>query len=187
MELSSKAKEELKDLTDRTIYLMEKDLYQDMLAILKNDLDFFDKVKLEFNDKKDAASFNVETKILSINLEGNYYHAKKFAYSWREMLKSEDIEDFTKYVIFFIILHEATHAEQSAYVYEDYSKFPEVNRLYRRIFDLDEWWNIPMRINYRWIGEAFSFERNANLNAFREILAITPEKYHDIFKMGVSL
>ena len=39
-----------------------------------------------------------------------------------------------------------------------------------------------MRINYFRRGDIFSFERNANLNAFREVLPIVPKKYHEIFK-----
>lgn len=182
MELNNKAIIELKDLMNRTIYLTEKELYEDIFDILKAELDFFYNVKLDINDRNDAASFDIEKKVLSINPEENYYYAKRYAYSWMEMLKSEDVEDFTKNVISLIILHEAAHGEQSACAYEDYSEFSGINYLYRKIFEIDEWWNIPMRINYFRRGDIFSFERNANLNAFREVLPIVPKKYHEIFK-----
>lgn len=183
MELSTKAQVELKDLMDRTIYLTDKDLYQDIFDIFKSDLDFFYNVKLNINDQYEAASFHTEKKTLFVNPEENYYYVKKYAYSWMKMLNKEDIEDFAKYSIPLVILHEATHGEQSSCAYEDYSSFPEINHLYRRISELDEWWNIPFRINYLVRADGFVFERNANLNAFREILPIVPEKYHDIFKM----
>lgn len=183
MELSEKAQTELKDLMDRTIYLTDRKLYQDIFDILKSDLDFFDKVELHISDQYEAASFHTKKKILFINPEKNYNYAKKYAYSWMEMLKKDDIEDFTKYAIPLIILHEATHGEQAACAYDDYSQFSEINRLYRKISDLDEWWNIPFHFNYWRRGDSFVFERNANLNAFREVLPIVPEKYHDIFKM----
>lgn len=182
MELCDKAKVELKDLMDRTIYLNEKELYENIFTILKAELDFLYDVTLDINDQNGGASFDMEKKILSIDPEENYYYAKKYALSYREVLAKEDIEDFTKYAIPLIVLHEVTHGEQSACAYDDYSKYPEINYLYRRIFELDEWWNIPMRINYWRRGDSFFFERNANLNAFSEVLPIVPEKYHDIFK-----
>lgn len=100
-----------------------------------------------------------------------------------KLLDKDDIEEFTKYAIPLVILHESTHAEQSAFAYDDYSAYPEINRMYRKIFDYDVWYNFIHFINYHYRGDTFFFERSANLDSYREMLNIVPPKFHEIYKL----
>lgn len=184
MELSSKARNDLRDLMNRTIYLTEKSLYRDLFDIISSDLDYYHDVEVVITDDYYETDFNIEKRVLTISPEENYDYCKKLAYSWRELLKDDDIEEFTKYAIALVVLHESTHAEQSACAYDDYSSNREINRMYRRIFDYDEWYNIVSIINYKLRGETFSFERKANIDSYKEMLNIVPQKFQCIYKLN---
>lgn len=60
MELSSKARNDLRDLMNRTIYLTEKKLYADIFDIINSDLDYYHDVEVVITDNYYETDFNVE-------------------------------------------------------------------------------------------------------------------------------
>lgn len=76
MELSSKARNDLRDLMNRTIYLTEKKLYADIFDIINSDLDYYHDVEVVITDNYYETDFNVEKRVLTINPEENYDFVK---------------------------------------------------------------------------------------------------------------
>ncbi len=185
MELSESTRSELRKLKEETICLLHnKSLYQEIFALLKSDLDFLHKTKLEITDDYIPTQYSNENDALLLNLEENYDFCKKLALSWSSSISREKVEDLTKELIFLTMFHEVTHGEQRACALEDYSPYREVNRFYRVCNQVANRLNPFYHLNYHFRGPQFSFERNANLSAYRELVCIGSEELTDIYKQA---
>lgn len=185
MELRSKTRKELEELKKETTYLMRNEtLYHDIFTILKSDLDFLAHTDLKLTDEYLEPQYSGEENAFLLNIEEVYVFCKKLAYSWLSVVPRERIEALTKEFIFLTMLHETAHAEQRACIYEDYSPYPEVNRLYRKYEEGQHPLNFLYRFNYHFRGNRFAFERNANLNAYRELVHIGNDEFLDLYKQA---
>lgn len=182
MELSDKIVKESAYLIKSTKDFKSANFYYGIFDLLKPELDFLHKTKLMIiDDPSENAYFDIDENNLCINPEENYYYALELAYN---SIVDKDIAKYAHYLCYYIILHEITHGEQRACYQEDYSRYPEINHLYRNIYEKSTKFNLRFKFNYWRHGENFSMERNANLNAYRITSKVVDEEYLDAVKIG---
>lgn len=182
MELSDKTIKESGYLIKLTKDFKSANFYYDIFNLLKSELDFLHNTNLMIiDDPNENAYFDTEENNLCINPEENYYYALNLAYN---TLDGKDKIDYAHYLCYFIILHEVTHSEQRACYKEDYSIYPEINHLYRNIYERNTKYNLWFKYNYCYHGDTFAIERNANLNAYRIINELVKEEYQNATKLG---
>lgn len=172
MLLTEKTRLELKDLVDIYRKREADKMFFDSSIELINKQDLFcEKIKTEeVFDKKVV----LETEQKEYKIYVNYENAKKYINSIINTYKNFDVNFNELYNEFFLlcIIHECSHVRQSLYAFENISKYQEINELYRKLIDMLEKMSKLRNMIYQSYGIEFCFERNANIDAFRELVQI---------------
>lgn len=175
MELNSKTKENIKDVifsykTDK----MDIEFYKKVLSLINKDDAFYGKIIYEFLNKSREWSYvDMLTRIMYINPTNMIKYVSEITKNYENELSKEEFFELKKMFYLFSIFHETTHIEQGLMMYEDYSEYEELNRMYRNIFSkLNGKGSLFAKVMYHFFAESFSYERNANINAYRELFDI---------------
>lgn len=172
MKLNEKTIDELKNLKD--MYLNRKlddELFKYFLCIINSSHIFLKPIKFTYSNSNLYVNlghnFNYEI-FGSIDKCINY--SKKLASSFS--LSEEVILLFT----FCQILHELTHIEQQELSYLENNS---IGKLYQLLINNPE--HLRNKIIYALFRYRICYERNANINAFRENKKIFPNEINDLF------
>lgn len=175
MELNSKTRENIKDVvfgykTDK----MDVDFYKKILSLINQDDAFYGKIICEFLNKSREWSYvDMLTRIMYINPTNMIKYVTEITKNYECELTKEEFFELKKMFYLFSIFHETAHVEQGLMMYEDYSKYEELNRMYRNIFTkLNGRGSLFAKIMYHFFAETFSYERSANINSYRELFDI---------------
>lgn len=174
MNLSSSIKEKIinvRDYYEKRDQIVDMNFMNEILKIVKKEEAFKEKLKYEFVEGKNGPAFTISgTAYFNVDLCMKYI--KGNAENWFSEYPKKDMIKYYNFIALFVILHECSHIWQQNGL-ENYS---EINRLHSalccpRVFPLKEIMKaIRFQISWLRVNERDYFERQANIDALRELV-----------------
>lgn len=172
MKLSSITRNNLKDIVseyERMGKSADKTFYEAALETLKREDKFYWNYRYEIDDankKVEGASMCDGT--LFFSLLTLFEKCPSLAETWKEYYNEREMRDLANLYALYAVLHESSHLWQFLGLFDD----KEINRLYHDIYEKNGTLNILQLLRYKMRPLNFSFERHANIDAYRELALI---------------
>jgi len=177
MILSNLTKEKIigvRDYYDKRNWLVDMNFMNELLIIIQKDDGFKDSFQYELIENKKNGPAFVWHGILYFNMNLFIKCIEKMAKDWFKEYSQKDISKYYNFVALLIVLHESSHVWQQ----NGLEKYSEINRLYSetmsivlRLKSLKDIINfIRLQINIIKTNEHAYFERQANIDALRELI-----------------
>lgn len=175
MILSRPTKEQImnvRDYYEKRDQLVDMNFMSEILTIIKNEEAFKQSLEYKFIEtRKDSPAFT-EYGIVNFNMGLFMKYIKRNAKDWFSDYPDKDMNKYCNFIAQLVILHECSHAWQQ----KKLENYAEINRLHSniyctRVFHLKEIMKIiRLQINMLRINNHAYFERQANIDALRELV-----------------
>ena len=171
MEISSKAIEQIKDVRisyEKKEQVFDRPFFDEIFLILSKEEQLRDKIKLVYDEKGLGFTAYVEDDEIHIVLKNLVKDCFSRAMQWMSQFENMSIVSVQNLYGIYAVFHELTHIWQTYGCNRD----SEVNRLYKDLFDKTQHLTWYQAFLYNSHALDFCFERNAELEAFREVVRI---------------
>ena len=175
MILSSSTKEKIigvRDYYDKRDQLVDVNFIKEILIIIQKEEAFKQSLEYKFIDEKKAGLAFTKYGITYFNIDLFMRYIKREAKEWFSDYPDKDMSKYCNFIAQLVILHECSHVWQQ----NGLEMYPEINRLNNdvyciRTFPLTQIWKaIRLQINVLRVNNHAYFERQANIDALRELV-----------------
>lgn len=175
MVLSKSTKEQImnvRDYYEKRDQLVDMNFMNEILTIVKKEEAFKETLDYEFVETKKNGPAFTEYGIVNFNMDLFMKYIEKNSKDWFSDYSAKDMNKYCNFMAQLVILHECSHAWQQ----NGLEKYPEINRLHgnvicRRKFPLKDIMKvIRLQINLLRVNNHAYFERQANIDALRELV-----------------
>lgn len=171
MEISSSAIEQIKDVRisyEKKQQVFDRPFFDEIFLILSKEAKLRDKIKVVYDEKRYGFTAYVEEDEIHIVLKNLVRDCFARAEQWMSQFDDMRIVEVQNLYAIYAVFHELTHIWQIYGINRD----PEINRLYKDLFEKTEHLTFYQTYMYNRHALNFCFERNAELEAFREVARI---------------
>lgn len=171
MEISSGAIEKIKDVRieyEKKQQVFDRPFFDEIFDILAKEKMLRDKIKVVYDEKRYGFTAYVEDDEIHIVLKNLVKDCFARAEQWMSQFENMRIVEVQNLYGIYAVFHELTHIWQIYGCNRD----AEINRMYKALFDKTEHLTWYQAFLYNRHALDFCFERNAELEAFREVARV---------------
>lgn len=181
MKLTSITRNNLKDIVseyERLGKKADKIFYEAALETLKREDKFYWNYHYEIDDtNKTSEGASMCDGTMYFSMPTLVEKCPYLAETWKEYYNDGEMKYLANLYALYVTLHESSHLWQCLGLFDD----KEINRLYRDMYEKSGKLNLLQLLKYVRKPLNYSFERHANIDAFRELSLIYKDsKLHDV-------